>query len=986
MRMACAKIYRQCTETRQAPARPTVCQRRQWLGALLIALSLLAPLSLVAQEPGRVVGRVTSVESGAPLGEVQVFIPGASIGTLSRQDGNFVILQAPPGMHELRAERIGYATGSQQITVTAGETLEVNFRLSSEALGLDEIVVTGTAGASRRREIGSTINQVNVADLPQRPVEAVDLLQSAAPGIQVTSTGGQLGGGSNIRLRGNTSLSMSNQPIIYVDGIRMQSKAFPMGRPAAAGTSGAAGNIEANPLNSINPSDIERIEVIKGSAATTLYGTEASAGVIQIFTKRGSSGAPVWNVETQQQLSRAQKMGPERFPYHRIDPFLSNGYIGSYSASVRGGGQQLQYFTSGKYDGGVGILPQDTIATWNVRGNFTFTPVEDLQFQWNTGFTRTAQRNTPVGGNANGLTHNAYRGYANYFNTEDPEEIANALFDQKYKQELERFTTGGTVTYSPVANLTNRLTVGYDYSHQELRGERPFGFSRFAPGSIYNDTWENRLLTFDYVGTYGFGLTESIRSNFSWGGQAVGEDERRLDGYGEGLPPGAEPTVSSAADVIAYEDRSKVWNAGFFFQNVFDVSDRYFITLGARIDGNSAFGSGFGLQTYPKASLSWVISDEGFWQEGWGAVKVRAAYGQSGRAPEAFDAVRTWNPIGWSGRTALVPLNLGSPDIGPEVTAEFETGFDGSWVNDRLSLAFTYYQQTTNDALFDVAQVASNGFTSSQRQNIGTIRNWGTETSINASPIRGEDWGWDVGLDIGTNGSEVVDLGGIPAFTLGGDVWVVEGQPAPVLRGRWVSNPDEVGEPVFIENHIQGPTQPTLTLSPSTTIRLPAGVSLSARGEFRGGHYSRESNFTTGGVSRNAWMVACWDYYINPYDGPSNNFVPPGPEHTLDLKPETPALERALCTPSTSVDALTVKKGDFFRLRTVTASIPADALFPDRVSSAVLTLSLNNFGTWLNEDWVVGDPEMGFAEDFNFGPESLPPPTWSFNASLRIQF
>jgi outer membrane receptor protein involved in Fe transport len=929
---------------------------------------------------------VTATESGAPLGEVQVYIPGASIGTLTRQDGNFVILQVPAGSHELRAERIGYAATSQQIDVQPGQTVEANFRLSAQALGLDEIVVTGTAGASRRREIGSTINQLNVADLPQRPVEAVDLLQSAAPGILVTSTGGQLGGGSNIRLRGNTSLSMSNQPIIYVDGIRMQSKAFPMGRPAAAGTSGAAGNIEANPLNSINPSDIERIEVIKGSAATTLYGTEASAGVIQIFTKRGASGAPVWNVETQQQISRAQKIGTDRFPYHRIDPFLSNGYIGSYSASVRGGSQQLQYFASGKYDGGTGILPQDSIGTWNVRGNFTFSPTQNLQMQWNTGFTKTTQRNTPVGGNANGLTHNAYRGYANYFNNEDPDVIAAALFTQKYKQEIERFTTGGTVTYSPIAGLTNRLTIGYDYSHQELRGERPFGFSRFAPGSIYNDTWENRLLTFDYVGTYGFQLSETIRSNFSWGGQAVGEDERRLDGYGEGLPPGADPTVSSAASVIAYEDRSRVWNAGFFFQNVFDISNRYFITLGARVDGNSAFGSGFGLQTYPKASVSWVASDESFWRDGWGTMKVRAAYGQSGRAPAAFDAVRTWDPVGWAGQTALIPLNVGSPDIGPEVTAEFETGFDAAWLEDRLTVGFTYYRQTTSDALFDVAQVASNGFTSSQRQNVGTIRNWGTETTVSAEVLRGSSWGWDLGIDVSTNGSEVVDLGGIPSFTLGGDVWVIEGEPAPVLRGRWVSNPDEAAAPVFIENYIHGPTQPTLTLSPNTTIRMPGGITLSARGEYRGGFYSRESNFTTGGVSRNAWMVYCWDYYVNPYDGPTNNYVPPGPEFTRALKPDTPALERAICTPSTSRDALTVKKGDYFRMRNISASIPVDAVFPDRVSSAVLTLALNNLGTWLNDEWVVGDPEMGFAENFNFGSESLPPPVWSFNASLRIQF
>ncbi|HUR01129.1 MAG TPA: TonB-dependent receptor, partial [Nonomuraea sp.] len=643
------------------------------------------------------------------MAEAQVFIPGTGIGGLTRQNGTFVILEAPVGPQQIRVERIGLAAVTQQVTVVAGQAVEANFTMSTQALGLDEIVVTGTAGASRRREVGNTIAQLNVADLKTRASQSTELLQAAAPGIQVTQDAGKLGGGFSVKLRGNKSVSMTNQPIVYIDGIRMQSKAFPNGKANAAASSGSGGGIEANPMNSINPDDIERIEVIKGSAATTLYGTEASAGVIQIFTKRGASGAAVWSLETTQTGAKSVKIGPSEgnFEYHRIEPYLRTGRVSNYSGSVRGGGQALQYFTSGQFETGIGILPSDSIDKYSIRGNFTFSPTQSMNFQWNSAYANTGQRNTPQGGNASGITHNAYRGYGNYFNSEDPAVLAQ-IFTQEYRQTIERFTTGGTVTYSPMAALTNRLTVGYDFSQQRVRGLRPFGYIFYTQGSIYNDTWENRLLTFDYVGSYAFDVVSAVRSTFSWGGQASGEDEQDLVGYSENFPGAAQPTISSgAANFQAEERRSKVWNAGFFLQNVFDVHNRYFVTLGFRVDGNSAFGSGFGLQVYPKASGSWVVSDESFWKEGWGSVKLRAAYGQSGRAPGAFDAVRTWQSGPWGADPSLVPRNLGNPDLGPEVTAEFETGLDGSWLDDRVSLGVTYFNQTTRDALFNVSQIPS---------------------------------------------------------------------------------------------------------------------------------------------------------------------------------------------------------------------------------------------------------------------------------------
>ena len=956
---------------------------------LLLGLALVSvPAAVQGQETGRIVGRVTAALSGAPISEAQIYLVEEGLGGLSRQNGGFIILQVPPGTYEIRAERIGLAAASQQVTVAAGQVLEVNFQLSSQALGLDEIVVTGTAGAARRREVGNAISELRIADMPTRPTTLTDLLTGAAPGMEVAGLSGTLGNGAQIRLRGNTTVSMSNQPLIYVDGVRMQSKAFPQSRSRVQGSSGSGGYVTANPLNNINPNDVERIEVIKGSAATTLYGTEASAGVIQIFTKRGSTGAPVWSVETRQGLSRAQIMGRgSPFKYHRLGPFLRNGYVGGYSASVRGGGQALQYFVSGNFEDGIGILPSDSITKLSARGNFTFSPTSDLQVQFNTAFARQTTRNTPTGGNEAGITHNAYRGVSNYLNSEDPDVLAQ-LFDADFRISIDRLTTGLTVTHSALSNLTNRLSVGYDFSQQETRNIRPFGFVLFGPGSISNDNWSNSLLTIDYVGTFGFEMTDDIRSNFSWGGQAIGEEELRLNGYGESFPGAASPTVSSSATRFSYEDRSKIWNAGFFVQNVFDIRDKYFVTLGARVDGNSAFGSGFGLQMYPKTSASYVMSDEDFWQDSWGALKLRAAYGKSGRAPGAFDATRTWNSEGFGPTPALIPGNLGNPDLGPEVTAEFEFGFDGDFIDGRLQTGFTYYSQTTSDALFSVGQVPSGGFISAQRTNVGELKNSGVEVDLAYAVIRGADWGWDLGFILTTNNSEVTDLGGAPPFTVERDVWVIEGQPAPVVRGRFISNAEEAATPVVEQNHIYGPTQPTLNWSPSTSFRFPGGIFLTARGEFKGGHTTLESNFTRGGVGRSAWMPLCWDFYVNPYNGPAVGFTGPAANNnTLDLKGSTPALYRALCTPSLIQESYTARKGDFFRLRTLSLQVPLDFAFQDRVNSSVLTLSLNNAFTWVNSEWRVGDPEMrGNPESFRNGAISSPPPVWSFNASLRVQF
>src|SRR5690606_21392604 len=356
---------------------------------------------------------------------------------------------------------------------------------------LDEVVVTGTAGQARRREIGNSISQINLSEVNEPLRDVSEILQGRAAGVQVQGSAGSIGAGSSIRLRGTNSVALSNQPLIYVDGVRINSDAYPSNGPMGQGNRGP--NVQASPLSDINPNDIERVEVIKGAAATTLYGTEAAAGVVQIFTKRGSRGAPQWTAQVTQGMARLLPFAPDvpmdtgfdygQSKYMFLDPWLRDGHLQTYSLSVTGGAESLQYFVSGALDNNKGVLPNDAEQKYVVRGNFTFDPIQNLSLQWNTSYTNSDLSQTPSGNNAHGLTLNAYRRNANYFGSYEKTAIDGAL-DQEVDTHIDRLIMGGTVTYQPFETFVNRLTVGYDMANQEARNLRPYGFFAVPEGVI----------------------------------------------------------------------------------------------------------------------------------------------------------------------------------------------------------------------------------------------------------------------------------------------------------------------------------------------------------------------------------------------------------------------------------------------------------------------------------------------------------------------
>lgn len=1000
---------------------------RQFLRHLsrVVVATTLATLAArdvaVAQaQTGTVSGTVLN-DGGQPVPGAQIALVGTGLGTLTNTSGKYTIVNVPAGPYRIRAQMIGNRPVEDPITVTSGSTITHDFTLRKQVIALDEVVVTGTAGAARQREVGNAVSQIDVASLPQPQNNIGELLQGKATGMQVMESSAMAGSGSMIRLRGNVSVAMSNQPLIYVDGVRLRSDGYQRNVPVT-GSDLRSGNDVASPLNDINPNDIDRIEVIKGAAAATLYGTEAAAGVIQIFTKSGRAGKPQWTLQADGGFAHALPFGPDpstappgdtipkiyrdSFPsrfdglplrgvsraggtssYLFIDPWLRNAPQKNYSLSVAGGGEALRYFASAAANDDDGVLPNDNENKRVVRGNFSFTPIANLLFSWNTGYTQDKISNTAAGNNAHGLTLNAFRRDRNYASDDRP-EVVNKLLNQDINSYINHLTTGGTVTWSPTTNITNRFTIGFDRAEIENRSLRPFGFVS-APQGILSDRFNSyQTLTLDYAGNWVAQLKAKTRATISLGGQGVSTDSRETSAYGENFPGPGNPVVASAGTTLGFESRQRVVNAGGFGQILLDQSNKYFLTAGLRIDGNSAFGKNLGLQAYPKLSASWVASDESFWPHAISEMKFRAAWGQSGRAPGAFDAVRTWENAtgtGWGGQPAFFPLNVGNADLGPERTSEVELGFDGAAWGDRLSTQFTYYTRHITDALFNVRQIPSLGFLNSQLENVGTMKSSGIELTSTLKVVQRRNFEWDVGGSVYTNSNSVESLGGAAAFSLGTNAWIMEGQPIPVIRSdnACLTNPDQKGSgntavtPVFSSNPakdcIYGPNLPSHTYGMHTGLQLPHGIGVTARGEYEGGNYMYDgAGFNA--VQRSVRWPGCYDFY--------------NLQETGRLGDAT-ALQLARCTPSTTRSDLWIYPASYFKVREVSVTIPVPTKFITGSSSAQLTLSGHNIWKWVNKDFPVFDPETGNNGGFDSKVRSIlehvPPPAL-YMASLRVTF
>jgi TonB-linked SusC/RagA family outer membrane protein len=753
----------------------------------MMMLATVASVERAAAQAA-VSGTVVSERTQRPLAGAQVVVQGTGRGTITDASGRFVILNVPGQQGTLRVSMLGYRPVEQVVRV--GES-GITVALAETAVELDEIVVTGVAGGTQRRAIGNVVSQIRAEDVvATAPVPNIQsLLNARAPGVIVTPGTGMVGSGSRIRIRGASSFSLSNQPLIVVDGVRVDNA-------AATGPAVQAFNSSViSRLNDFNPRDIESIEIIKGPAAATLYGTEASNGVIQIITKKGAQGAPridftvrqganwfansegrvpvnFWRNPATQQVESINFAQTESA---RGTPIWRTGHLQSYSMSIGGGAESVRYYIAGDMDREEGAERDNFARRASGRATLTINPIQRLEVVGTLGYVQGRTELSCEAG-CGGTT------WAAYFSTPQHAQVVNGVPDRRRGarsltpeayygiwdrfQELSRTTGSVQGTHMPFEWLTHRLTFGFDEAREDNQtiAENTALYREWNTGSGSKDVGRRDASnnTFDYNATASFTPIAGLTSGTTAGVQMYRRSTRFTSASGVGFPLPGLRVINATATTSGGETFVDNTTVGLFAQQQFGWQDRAFVTLGLRADDNSAFGEDFSMVYYPKASATWVISEEPFWSVPFlNTLRLRTAYGFTGQQPGAFDALRTYLAVAGPGDVSTVtPGSVGNPELGPERASELELGFDAGFLQDRVGLELTYYNQLTEDAILLQSVAPSTGFAGSRFINVGSLRNRGVELMLRGTPVTTRNASLDLTFSFSRNRSEVTDLGG----------------------------------------------------------------------------------------------------------------------------------------------------------------------------------------------------------------------------------
>jgi TonB-linked SusC/RagA family outer membrane protein len=778
--------------------------------------ALLIPVITFAQQS--ISGTITDVDTGEPLLGVTVLVQGTNKGTVSDFDGNYLINGLDAGDYVLEVSYTGYSKISQAVTVGSSDVTQ-DLQMSFSASELNEIVVTGTGAPVAKKQLGNSIGSITTASLEKLPINSFsDLLAGREPGIVAFPSGGLTGEGAQIRIRGNASLSQLNEPIVIVDGIRVD-----RGGGFGGGFVGSGGGGSTSRLDDINPESIERVEILKGASAATLFGTEASNGVIQIFTKKGQNGAPRfgfkatqgfisypigavpdntgWTSSASTAADLSQFYGYTIRPYQLIstnamEDLYETGVQNTVNANVSGGNEKITYFTSARYsytDGPFGAQQRDgylegqetnatdldRLAQFNI--NLNINPNDKWSIRLTQGFTSrfstTAENNNNIYG-VGSLAQFSKPELAGENNTTGT--IAFATVDETLQVSIDskvsNYNGSMGVNFYPTDWLKIDATFGLNYSSQSSTNFWPFawnidGFSGSRPlGQLSADTRNFLAQTGEVKASFNNNIGGNITSNLIIGGQYISEETKILGAQGTEFPgPGFE--VTSAAGVQSvFEFFTENITAGIFAQEQIGFSDQLFVTLGARLDANSAFGSEFNAAFYPKVSASYIPSDSANWNDigPISSLQLRGSYGQSGLQPLAFSALTSYQALASATGAGIAPNNLGNPELSPEISKEWEVGFTAGLIDDKVNLEFTYFDRVTEDALYARQFPLSGGFRNTQLTNIGELAAYGMEINLSGTVIRTQD----LTLNLYVNGAyyrdQVVSLGGAPPLKVGG--------------------------------------------------------------------------------------------------------------------------------------------------------------------------------------------------------------------------
>ena len=1013
---------------------------RQWklgAGLLLGTLALAAPPRILAQQ-GEITGQVTDQSAGTPLEAARVVLTGPNRIETTNREGQYRFRGVTAGNYQIRVLRVGFKPAISSAVVAPGETVTLDVAMEPAPVQLDEIVSTAT-GEQRKLEVANAVSTIDVARIAEEaPItEFGNLISGRAAGVQVLKSGGTTGTGTRIRIRGSNSISLSNEPLYYIDGVRMESNSSSL----SLDISGDVGGGATSRINDLNPDDIESIEIVKGPAAATLYGIQASNGVVKITTKRGTAGRPRWNLFTEAGAVHDYNRYPLNFfgrdttaatgadfdyfcylesevngdctqtsvlQYSPVENAatrpLKTGFRQQYGANVSGGSEQVTYYVGAEYEAedGVSRLPRleedsireafgsvpanqirpNALERVNLRANVAASLNKSSDLSASIGYTSSNTRlvendnsSLTITGSSETSTNPPTVNDGWYFTPAQ-------LFAELANQGVERFTGGLTYNLRPTSWLTTRATAGYDVVNREDIQFFPTG--RVAPLDQNNDgiRTDNRFqisqTSVDLAATGRFKLSTALGSKTTVGGQFFRDRSSGTLLTGRGLVPGAQ-SIGGAAVIEGKDTTVESRSIGSFVEEEIAVKERLFVTGALRFDDNSAFGSNFNLTTYPKASASWLLSEEPFFHSGVvNTLRLRGALGFSGQQPGTIDALRYFTPVaGKKDATKGFGVtfgSLGNADLKPERSRELELGFDASLFDSRLSVEFTFYHKLTKDALVRRNIAPSLGASEDQFFNLGRIRNRGAELVLDTRLVDKPSFAWDVTLSGSLTSNKILDLGaGIEPIDLGFYQRHVTGYPAGGFWGKSVSFVDADANGIITSNEITvgdtleflGNALPTREASLNTAFTLFNGrVRLGTQFDYRGGHVVDNS-------------IENYRCYVGNCRGLTDRTAP--------LREQ--ALAQAAFSGFSDV-VVFAEPGWFIKMRELSLTFNAPDSWARRFRANRMSLTLAGRNLWTTTDYSGVDPEVNAFGQDNFSSSDFEsqPQVRYWTARLNLGF
>ncbi len=763
------------------------------VGSLILVLgALLLGATRAQAQTGTIAGRVMDAASRQPISGVQISV--GDRGALSQGNGSFVVAGVPAGTQTLEARMIGYATITQQVTVAAGQTATVELAMAVAAVGLSEIVVTAY-GQQRAGNITGSVKQVTPAEFNKgRIVSPEELLTSKVAGVQIVENN-EPGGGTSIRIRGATSVNASSEPLVVIDGM-----------PAGGLSDGR------NPLNFINPNDIESITVLKDASAAALYGANSANGVILITTKSGrgahaleysgSISASVIDrlpdmLDAGQFRAAVQSYAPQNVGQlasastNWFDQVDRTGVGQEHNLALSGSTESQDYRISLGYLDQRGVIQGTRLRRLSLGLNYDQRFFDDqLDIDVSVKASRADNFYTPGGVVSNAaqfgptqpvMDQGSPTGFYEWpNNTLQSADNPLAILELARDEGLTNRSVGrlqAEYDLPWVTGLKAHMRLGYDLAnaqretfsprqlHSQLKSGGGGNLYRRNPSALNTvlETFVNYAAPLnmlpgrvDFTGGYSWSQNHAEYPWFS----ASGLSTDLLDVYGV---PGAQTTQNQ-------QDIQESRLISFFGRLNYNIDDKYLLGVSARRDGSSRFGESNAWGVFPAVSVAWRISEESFFGEGtpFSDLKLRASWGKTGN--QAFDNYRQYSTylVGTSTAqaqfgqdfVATIRPSASDPGIRWEETTSWDVGADFGLFDQRVSGSLDWYKKDTQDMIFTVPVAAGTNLSNYLTTNIGSMKNTGIELSLGGELIRGQAGGlsWDAIFNAAHNSNELVSI------------------------------------------------------------------------------------------------------------------------------------------------------------------------------------------------------------------------------------